>query len=146
MFLFETGPVNISPSKSVGNRRCQSPLCFSLPRSWSHLKVDISSAVNHSSEGVFNVFSIHFLSLHGHTFARTFPVISASGSGPYVLESLDADRLSPKSQTWPSGTYTTTSRSTLFLALYSLSGNPFPQDSLESSVSAPPCLPQGNLA
>lgn len=53
---------------------------------------------NHPSSAGLNEFSIHFLSLQGQTLAMTFPLISANGNGPYVLESLDADKLSPKSQ------------------------------------------------
>lgn len=58
-----------------------------------------------ASMGLCTLFTSHFLSENGATLAMTLPLINASGNGPYILESRDSSRLSPRSQQCPSGTY-----------------------------------------
>jgi hypothetical protein len=62
------------------------------PIVYTHIKT-----LRHDGRGRSSL-STHWRSLHGNTFAITFPLISPIGIGPHVLESNDASRLSPVTQ------------------------------------------------
>ena len=54
--------------------------------------------VQSKHSGFCSRFSIHFMSVRGNILAIAFPLMSANGIGPYILESLDSGRLSPITQ------------------------------------------------
>lgn len=92
--------------------RCDDILQMIVP-----IRVSDHPSSSQETSGRCNIFSIHFLSRHGHTFAMALPLINANGTGPYSLESLDSGRLSPNNQQWPSGTYTKNPQNSLLVLL-----------------------------
>lgn len=47
-----------------------------------HCETMFRPCKTHGSSGRCSLFSIHPISDHGNTFAKTFPFISANGNGP----------------------------------------------------------------